>query len=326
MNKLSSKIELLKFNTPLYKMNYSIDDINIFIKRDDLMDFGIGGNKVRKLEYILHEPLKSGVEKLITFGSIHSNHVRITASIANYFDLDCDIIILTDKNEKEINIEGNRFLLDFYNANVFYSKLDEAKEYIDNHLEKKNKGNYFFIPGGAHSIYGALGYVEAMHELIEQTNDNFDAIFLPTGTGTTQAGLIFGKKLLNLNLDIIGISVARKKERCKRIIKETLTEMNKEFNEKFQYDNKDIIVEDKYLDAYGEINNSIIDIIKSIERSDGILLDPIYNSKAFLGMKKILEKNKDKYKNILYLNTGGLPNIFTEDFIEGIKKYEYINY
>lgn len=323
------KLKLIRGTSPLYKLNFNVDKKNIFMKRDDLIDFGIGGNKVRLLEYIVFKALKKNVEKLITFGSMHSNHVRITSSIANMLNLDCDIIILKDEAEDNI-LEGNQMLLDVYGCNVYYCDIKEATQYIDDHLQKQKdkRINYCFIPGGGHTSEGALGYVKAMHEIYTQCKEDsihIDTIILPTGTGTTQAGIIYGCKLLNLDINVIGISIARSKQRCQKEIKCTLDELNKKFLKQYKIELEDINVVDKYLDHYGNITNSELTIIKKLINTDGIILDPIYNGKAFSVMTTMIQNNEVNKENILYINTGGLPNIFTRNFIERMGKVEYFN-
>ncbi|MFD3157506.1 1-aminocyclopropane-1-carboxylate deaminase/D-cysteine desulfhydrase [Haloimpatiens sp. FM7330] len=326
---MNNKLNLIKSISPLYMLNLSTGKKNIFIKRDDLIDFGIGGNKVRLLEYIVFEALRNNVKKLITFGSVHSNHIRITSSIAKMFNLDCDVIILKNKNEEKI-VEGNQLLLNIYGSNVYYCDIKEARQYIDNHLKKQNNEGirYCFIPGGGHTAEGALGYVRAMYEIYKQCKDNdinIDTIVVPTGTGTTQAGLIYGCKLLNLNINIIGISIARRRQRCQKEIKYILDKLDKKFIKNYKILLEDVNVVDKYLDDYGEITNLELKTIKKLIDTDGIILDPIYNGKAFSTMVSMIKNDEIEEKNLLYINTGGLPNIFCKDFIERMKKNECSN-
>lgn len=325
---INEKINLFNFQTPLQQMNLRINNKNLFMKRDDLINFYFGGNKVRKYEYILREILEKKIEKIITFGSIHSNHVGITAAVAAHFNLECDIIILLDRNDKNIALEnqheGNSSLLGLFNTNRYYCYRDEAYNYISNHLElqQKQKKDYYFVPGGGHTALGALGYIDALKEIVEQCKNNnieVDAIFLPTGTGTTQAGLIYGKKLLNFSGNIFGITVARSASRCKHEIFNILNELNRILDSTIQFTTEDIVVLEDYMKPYGQIDNEIIGTIKELAASDAVLLDPIYNGKAFAAMKKMLIQNQfEEYRNILYLNTGGLPNIFIKKFLRGL--------
>ena len=314
------KFKLINGVSPLVKLNYKIGKTSIFMKRDDLLDFYFGGNKVRLYEYIMQEVKSKNVEKLITFGSIHSNHVRVTAAVAAYCNIDCDLIIIKEKENGNLNIEGNSLLMSFLNVNIYECYSDEAREYIDKHLENQEKKNinYFFVPGGGHLPIAAMGYVDALEEIIDQSeilNVEMDAIFTPTGTGTTQAGLIYGKKTLGFNGDIIGVTVARDPDKCKYEITKMLEGLNLILEKDVHFGaTEDIKVIDNCGKRYGIIDNDIIQIMREIAVSEGILLDPIYNAKSFWVMQEmILKKELQEYKNVLYLNTGGSPNIFTQE-------------
>lgn len=328
MDILTNKIQLIRNiePTPMYKMKFNLNNKNLFIKREDLIDFGIGGNKVRLLEYIIYDAVQKGAKKLITFGSVHSNHVRITAAAAYLLNLKCDIIILKNDNEFE-SIEGNRLLLELYKSNVYYCELKNAKEYIDEYLNNQDElgEKYYFIPGGGHNVYGALGYVNCLLEIKEQCEKykiHLNSIALPTGTGTCQAGLIFASKLLNWDIKIIGFSIARDRKRCNLEIKKILYELNEKFNTSFDFDDDSIIVMDKHLNKYGVMDKLELDTIQKLLKLDGVILDPIYNGKAFTALAN-MEVPDILGNNILYINTGGLPNIFTEGFKKEIAQYEY---
>ena len=196
-------------------------------------------------------------------------------------------------------------------SEIIHCKYEDASRFIDMYkysLEQKNI-KYLWIPGGGHLPEAAFGYVDASKEIIKQLDENqcsMDAVFLPCGTGTTQAGLTYG--FAGTNTEIIGVTIARSIERCNEEIDDILRGMEKidiyESTKKYNY----CVIENDG-SKYGEKNNNIDELIKEIAISDGIFLDPIYNAKAFMGMKKELERQQ-KYKNVLYINTGGTPNIF----------------
>lgn len=307
------KIELIHGTTGLYRLNYSIGNINIYMKRDDLLDFAFGGNKVRLFEYIGAMVKKKNADKIITFGSVYSNHIRVAAAVAAKLKVKCDLIVLTtNKNNKISN--GNGKLISYYGANVIYCAEENAHEFIDEYLkhETKKQINYFWIPGGGHMAEAGFGYVDAFNEIREQMEKlkvTFDAIFLPTGTGTTQAGMIYGA--YDTNCDIYGVTVARTKERCCLEIEKMLEEMSRLENKEEKIFNNKIHVLDNAEQSYGMVDGKITQIIEEIAFADGIFLDPIYNAKAFCGMISFLEENKN-YQNVLFLNTGGSPNLFAD--------------
>lgn len=312
-----NKIKLIRHATPITKLAAPFSGSTVYMKREDLIDFGIGGSKVRKLEYIFYEVLEKQADKIITIGSEHSNHARITAAVAQHFHIACDIIIISDNPERKK--EGNQLLLDFYQAKVQYCTRKDATDYIDHYLDSQTQAgiNYYFIPGGAHTPAGALGYADAMKEMFMQClqeNIKIDAIFLPTGTGSTQAGLLYGAKQLQLPVKIVGVSVARKTAQCITNIQTVFDSLVKKRRDSFSIQKEDIHVIDQAVAGYGEISADVYSTMQAVSCSAGIVLDPVYNAKAFAGMKKYLADSKEKFRNVLYINTGGIPSVFTTPF------------
>lgn len=304
------KINLFHNVSSLYKMNYSIGETQIFIKRDDILDFAFGGNKVRLFEYIAAVIEDSKAKRIVTYGSVFSNYTRVAAAVCAELNVECDIIVLDEKVNEEKK-GGNATLLEYYDANIIHCSLEEASKFIDEYQEKLRKEgiSFLWIPGGGHIPEASFAYVDVAKEIKKQMREQgeyFDAIFLPCGTGTTQAGLIYG--MSDTIVEVYGITVSRTVDRCEKEIEDTLIQMKKldTCNEDIKYKINVL----KGLDIkYGEVNDEIGEIIKEVAISDGIFLDPIYNAKAFGGMVDFL-KDKKNYKKVLYINTGGLPNIF----------------
>lgn len=308
MSKMIKKIKLINTVSPIHKMNYSCGETAIWMKRDDLIEFAFGGNKVRLFEYIAYKIKKSNVDRIVTYGSSYSNYLRVAATVSAMLNVECDLIILDHSGPSREG--GNVDLLKLFDVNTIHCPEKDAHDFIDEYkreLELKHI-NYMWIPGGGHIMEASFGYVDAAREIIHQCinlNVEFDAVFLPCGTGTTQAGLIYGLA----GTEVIGISVARTKERCIEEINMQLKAMG-ENTQRTEYDHRvNVIHDDKT--QYGELSNAIEDVIKEIARSDGVFLDPIYNAKAFWGMSEYLKAcEANRYKNVLYLNTGGQPNLF----------------
>ena len=294
------KYKLINNKSSIIKLNFSIKGINIYYKDENTLDFCFGGNKVRLFEYIAQVIINSKAEKVITFGSCYSNYIRVTSAVCNKLNKKCILIVIGDDRIISPNIE----IAKKYGAEIVYCKKNNAHDFIDEYLKKEN--NYIWIPGGGHIKEAVYGYVDASKEIEEQRLklklNEFDAIFVPCGTGTTQAGLIYG--FSNRKTEIIGTSIARKKKRCIDEISLLLEELNVNF------DRKKIIVKEIQNNKYGGSNERIINSNRALLESDQIVLDPIYNSKAFYGMCEYLKKTKKKYKNVLFINTGGNPNVF----------------
>ncbi|MDM8101195.1 1-aminocyclopropane-1-carboxylate deaminase/D-cysteine desulfhydrase [Oceanobacillus oncorhynchi] len=306
------KINLAKTPTPIQFYN-SFESNNIYIKRDDLTDLALGGNKVRKLEYFLADAEEKKADCIVTYGSPQSNHCRLTAAAASRQGVKT-VLILSKSDKPEFN--GNYFLFDLFDVEVVWVDTDNVPQKIEETLlDLKNKGyNPYFIQGGGHGNLGTHAYKVAFDEIIEQQSKKdieFDYIFHASGTGTTQAGLIAGKTIVNSKIKIVGISVARNSNRGKEVIHESLKEYFNEFHYSIDSFNDQIIFNDSYIgDGYAHIYPEIIDNIKTVAKKSGVLLDPVYTGKAFYGMLSYIDLNKIKDSNVLFIHTGGTPLLF----------------
>jgi len=309
------KINLLKLPTPLEEIR--IDNKNrYFIKRDDLTDFALGGNKARKIEFFLSDIKEKGCNYVVTYGSVQSNHCRITAVAAARLGLSC--LLILSGTEKDISFSGNDIIYNLAGASIRFCEVNEVSKTIEKEMNNlRSKGfNPYFIQGGGHGNLGTHAYVEAYKEIKQQSeelNISFDYIFLASGTGTTQAGLIAGKNILDGREKIVGISIARKAEKGIDVIKKSLKSYFTEFYIKnlIEVDDKEIIFDDSYIGkGYGDIYEDVVDSIKFMLSKNSIILDPVYTGKAFYGMCDYIKKKNIRGKNILFVHTGGVPLIF----------------
>ena len=298
-----NKLHLINQETCIQRLRGSYSGATVYVKRDDLIDFAFGGNKVRMAEYIGAVALERGCTKIITLGSIHSNHIRVIGCLCNHLGIECDLIIL--RKSKDAKIGGNyKLLQQLKGIHVEYCNSDEAHDFIDCHLANQDSKqiNYFWVPGGGHMVEAAYGYRDAAKEILRQQETigvRFDAVFLPCGTGTTQAGLIMGFK--DTDVDILGITVARPVERCKNVI----TSLLQKSDEKTVKWNVNVLESSI---PYGETSDAVVEVVRALAQNDGLFLDPVYNAKSFWGMTEYLKNHH--YANVLYINTGGTPNIF----------------
>lgn len=299
-------------NTPIQKLN-SFKQNNIYIKREDLIDLAFGGNKARKIEYFVEDIIKNKYDYIVTYGASQSNHCRVTAAIAAKLGIKC-LLILADDGKADYN--GNYFLYDLFGAETVSIEVENVSNSIDNIMgELKNKGyNPYFITGGGHGNLGTQAYVDAYEEINYQSKDinvEFDYIFFASGTGTTHAGLQIGSKINNDCTKIVGISIARKEERGKEVILESIKEYTTENKIELDININDINFIDTYIgDGYADIYDDIIETIRYMARNENILLDPVYTGKSFYGMLDFIEKNNITNKNILFIHTGGAPLLF----------------
>jgi len=313
------RIKLGHFPTPIeYLKNVTkyLGGPNIFIKRDDCTGLATGGNKTRKLEFLIPEAIKNKAELVVTVGAVQSNHARQTAAACALVGLKCLIILeqrLKDPPESYMK-SGNVFLDKIFGAEI---KVCPKNEDVSKYTEKlikdiKSKGtNIYFIPGGGSNPVGALGYVECLNEIIQENNKyNFSQIVHATGSAGTQAGLLAGRKYFNCDIPVIGICVRHKKDIQ---VDKVYTEAKKTC-EKLRCDilNKsDVIVHDEYIGSgYGEPTEEMKEATKLLARKEAILLDPVYSGKAFAGLIGLIKNKKfTKDDNVLFIHTGGAVSL-----------------
>ena len=313
------RIKLGHFPTPiehLKNITKYLDGPNIFIKRDDCTGLATGGNKTRKLEFLIPDAIKNKAELIVTVGAVQSNHARQTAAACALMNLKCLIILEQRlKNPPEIYMKsGNVFLDKLFGADItMCPKKEDISIYTDKLInDMKSKGtNVYFIPGGGSNAIGALGYVECLNEILKENKKyNFSEIIHATGSAGTQAGLLAGKKYFNFKISVTGICVRHKRniqiDKVYNEAKKTCELLNCEI-----LDKSEVKVDDNYIGTgYGEPTESMKDATNLLAKKEGILLDPVYSGKAFAGLIGLI-KNK-KYKkndNVLFIHTGGAASL-----------------
>lgn len=291
----------------------------LFIKRDDQLGLAAGGNKTRKLEYLMADALNQGADTIITCGAIQSNHCRLTLSAAKKESLDC-YLILEERvpNTFNKNASGNNFLYYLMGAkeiNVYPkgSNLSNEMQRLASKLEAEGKKPYI-IPGGGSNPIGALGYVSCMLELVKQCKEQsieLNHIVCTSGSSGTHAGLLVGRQLLGLSIPIIGISVMRSQsdqiDTVYNLVEATCKTLNISPPPK-----SDVIVHDTFVgDGYALPTKGMIEASKTLARTEGILLDPVYTGKAFDGFLSLLRSKLFKANEaVLFLHTGGSPALY----------------
>ena len=313
------RIKLGHFPTPiehLKNVSQHLDGPNIFIKRDDCTGLATGGNKTRKLEFLIPDAIKNKAELIVTVGAIQSNHARQTAAACSLKGLKCLIILeqrLKDPPDAYMN-SGNVFLDKLLGAEVMLCPKDQdILEYSTKVVEDiKSKGtNVYFIPGGGSNSIGALGYVECFKEILEKNSKyNFTHIVHATGSSGTQAGLLAGKKYFQSQLQIIGISVRYEK----KIQEEKVYNEAKKVCEKLKcdvLDRSEVVAYDDYIGSgYGEPTDGMIEATNLLAKKEAILLDPVYSGKGFAGLIGLIRQKKfTKEDNILFIHTGGAVSL-----------------
>lgn len=292
---------------------------DLYIKRDDVMELAHGGNKTRKLEYALAEALNNGAKAVVTQGGLQSNHVRQTVSGAAKVGLEAHVILSNPVPEMKEELMGSgNYLMDQLMGAHIYIAEDGRGPVVEKVLANLTAAgkNPYNIPAGASNGIGSMGYVNAGRELINQWNEmgiNPSHIIHPTGSCGTQAGLLVGLRYFgNTTTKVVGVSVggpaAGVLNRLRQVINETSDMMGVSHD---FIKNEDLIMQDEYYgQAYGYPTEDGVAALKLVATQEGILLDPVYTSKAMSGMLDMIKNDKlENAKDVVFLHTGGAPAI-----------------
>lgn len=298
--------------TPIQELSDSYGDNHIFMKRDDLIPFSFGGNKARKAAEFYKEIKNSDTDVVMTYGSNSSNHCRIIANMAASMEISCHVI----SPEEHREVLNNTKLVETFGAVVETCPLTKVAETIEHRKEayRKEGRKPYFITGGGHGNPGTESYVKAYAEIERQEKSKgiyFDYIFHASGTGATQAGLVCGQLLSgDRNRTIVGISIARNRERGQDVVKNSIREYLADDFEKL-YREDALVFDDNYcLGGYGKYTEAVEETIDFVMKYEGIPMDTTYVGKAFHGMLVYLKEHRIQGKNILFLHTGGAPLYF----------------
>ena len=303
----------ITLKTPIEEIQGLGSAARIYIKRDDLNGLLISGNKARKLEYIVADAKSKECDTLITCGGTQSNHCRTAAAFAQRFGFECHLFLRVHGKPPKIST-ANLLIDKLFGAKVNYitptqyKHRDTIMETYAKKLQKKGKKPYLIPEGGSNEI-GILGYRDCMKEMKTFIKrEKIEAVYCAVGSGGTYAGLLLGKKLYNLKVDLNGVLVCDTielfTEKILRICKKSIDT----FDMKITVSEEDINLIDGYIGAgyaipYPAELKTIIRVAKL-----GIILEPVYTGKSFYGMLNHVKKKK--YKKVIFIHTGGIFSIF----------------
>lgn len=291
----------------------------IYIKRDDMLGLTSGGNKTRKLEFLLADALEKGADTLVTCGAVQSNHCRLTLAAAVKEGLKCRLV-LEERVPNSYNPEssGNNFLFRLLGVEAVTvvpggSNMKEAMEEVAADVTASG-GKPYIIPGGGSNAIGATGYVNCAQELQQQmfeSGQSFDHIVVPSGSGGTHAGFLVGVVGNNLGIPVHGINVSRKRDVQTDLI-HNLCKLTAERVGCTPPDRELVNCYDEYVGAgYSRPTEGMIEAVNLLAKSEGILLDPVYTGKQMAGLIALVRngffKPTDK---VLFLHTGGAPALY----------------
>jgi L-cysteate sulfo-lyase len=317
------RIHLAHLPTPLERLDRlsaALDGPEIWIKRDDCTGLSTGGNKTRKLEFLMAEAAAQGADMVMTQGATQSNHARQTAAFAAKLGLDCHILLedRTGSNDPNYKENGNVFLDDLHGATREGRgpglDMNAEMEAVADSFRAKGRKVYTIVGGGSNPT-GALGYVNCAYELVGQANDRsltIDHIVTATGSAGTQAGLIVGLQAIHAGIPLLGFGVrapkAKQEENVFKLAELTAAKVGATGIVK----REDVVADTDYVgDGYGIPRADTLEAIGMFAQLEGILLDPVYSGKGAAGLIDYCRKGKfKKGQRVVFLHTGGSTGLF----------------
>jgi D-cysteine desulfhydrase len=293
---------------------------NIYIKRDDLLGLSGGGNKTRKLEFLVADAIDQGADTLITCGAVQSNHCRLTLAAAVKEGLKCRLVL-----EERVagsyhpGASGNNFLYQLLGVESITvvpggSDMAAAMQKAADEVAAQGRKAYI-IPGGGSNPIGATGYVACAEEILAQLFDlglNIDRVVCASGSTGTHAGLVTGFYGNNANIPVIGINVSRTKEDQEPLVYDLIQETAAHVGIRAEIPREAVVCFGDYVGpGYSLPTPLMVEAVKLLARSEGILLDPVYTGKAMAGLVDLVRKGYFKSdENILFVHTGGSPALY----------------
>ena len=305
---------------PMQRLSAALGGPNLWIKRDDCTGLATGGNKTRKLEYLVADALQLGADTLITQGATQSNHARQTAAIAAKLGLECHLILedRTGYRQADYQHSGNVFLDHLYGAHVSEvpadTPMDKAMETLAAQLRAHGRKPYI-IPGGGSNALGALGYVTCALELADQATQmglNIDALVHATGSAGTQAGLVVGMEGARTQIPILGIGVRAPRQPQEEKVFALAQQTAELLGVPGAVQREHVVANCDYIGAgYGIPTPGMMEAVTLLARLEGILLDPVYSGKGMAGLIDLIRKGHyKKGENIVFLHTGGAVGLY----------------
>ena len=317
------RVSLAHLPTPLEllpNLSKKLGGPNIYIKRDDCTGLGTGGNKTRKLEFLIADAVEHKADVVITQGATQSNHARQTVAAAAKMGMACEILLenRTEYTDRDYNDSGNVFLDKLFGANISRfekdTNMDAAMEEKAEELRSQGKTPYI-IPGGGSNAIGALGYVNCAIETLTQANDmglRIDHFVTATGSAGTQAGLVLGLEATRSQIPLLGIGVRAPKEKQEENVFNLACKTADHMGISGCVAREKVIANCDYVgDGYGLPTESMIEAVTMMARQEAILMDPVYSGKGLAGLIDLIRNGFfTKDQNIVFLHTGGSVGLF----------------
>lgn len=304
---------------PLERLSAELGGPKIWIKRDDATGLALGGNKVRKLEFLIGKALNEGADTLVTMGAVQSNHVRQTAAAAARLGLGCEVVLerRVKRTDDDYTKNGNRLLDDLFGATVYEVDpiADPKAELAARSKAVKDRGGRpYVIPTGGSNGTGGLGYALAAVELVHQAAESgfgIDRVVVATGSCGTHAGLLAGLVGVSSRARVDGVAVTDKKS-----LDDTVHDLANEVAERIGVHgaiSRDLVsVDHRFVgDGYGVPTPAMLEAVRLLARLEGIALDPVYSGKAMAALiARVRDGSYPETESVVFLHTGGAPGLF----------------
>lgn len=317
-----SRLKFAHLPTPieeLPRLSEKLGGPRILVKRDDQTGLAFGGNKTRKLEFLVAEAREQGSKMLISGGALQSNHCRQTAAAAARFGFECTLVL---NGEMPEHPSANLLLDQLFGAEIVTIKDRAYRDQVLRETYDKavdaGKRPYLVTYGGS-SPTGALGYVFAMKEFMEQ-NVNADWIVFGTSSGGTHAGFVLGQRLFGYKGKVLGISIDEPEDWLKTRVSALASDASEKLGERINFTRDDVLANEEYCQAgYGVLTDAEREAVKLFAKMEGLLLDPVYTGRAAAGMIDLIHKGFfKKEETVLFWHTGGQPALFAEKYANKI--------
>ncbi|HWG69302.1 MAG TPA: D-cysteine desulfhydrase [Steroidobacteraceae bacterium] len=336
------RVRLAHLPTPLEPMDRVSKHLGgprLWVKRDDCTGVATGGNKVRKLEFVLADALAKGADTVVTAGAWQSNHSRQTAAAAARLGLKCHLLLwnMTGFSEAAYRQNGNVLLDRLHGATIHELKGPDKEDVltylnseVDGYTQRLEQQGHrpYPIPVGASNPVGALGYVECAREIIAQARDlglKIDAIVHRSGSAGTQAGLVAGLAVSDVHIPVIGIGGGKAPKDLEEMVFQMAGETASLLGNPSAVERSAVVAIDPHPIQYGHLTPEVADVIRLFARSEGILVDPAYTGPALVGMNHLIRQGKFKgASNVVFIHTGGTAALFgyVDSFAAELDKIE----
>jgi D-cysteine desulfhydrase family pyridoxal phosphate-dependent enzyme len=314
-----NRVQIAHLPTPveyLEQLTTHLGGPKLLVKRDDQTGLAFGGNKTRKLEFLVAEAQSFGAKTLITAGAVQSNHCRQTAAAAARFGFNCILVLAGTPPEKP---SGNYLLDKIFGVDIIWTDWHSRVDALQNAFKEAEIAGKqpYLVPYGGSNPTGAASYAFAIQELLQQ-NINPDWIVFPSSSGGTQAGLVAGARIFGYAGRILGISIDETEDALKGWVADLASKVAGILGYKETFDPGEILVNADYCAAgYGVVTGNEIDAIRLFARQQGLLLDPVYTGRAASGLINLIKEGFfSPGDTVLFWHTGGTPALFADKYLD----------